>query len=209
MMTSVGMAHGHQQVEPRDSAPDLEMLLGESAQFHAHGVCPRQILGVRMGIHAGQVLDLAVPRRDKRLLAIVETTGCFVDGLSAATGCRIGSRTLRLEDHGKVAATIVDTATGVALRFVPASGIRDLALDYAPSSPTRRDAQLIAYRRMPAAVLFAVRQVSLLTPLAALLSTPNALTRCDRCGEEIINGREVRSAEVTLCRACHGMSYYR
>lgn len=40
---------------------------------------------------------------------IFETDGCAVDGLIAATDCRVGSRTLRILDFGKVAATFTDT----------------------------------------------------------------------------------------------------
>jgi formylmethanofuran dehydrogenase subunit E len=45
------------------------------------------------------------------LLTILETDGCAADGVSAATGCWVGRRTLRVEDFGKVAATFVDTQT--------------------------------------------------------------------------------------------------
>lgn len=187
----------------------LEAALAESARYHRHGVCPRQILGARIGLHAGALLGLHLPRTDKRLVAIVETDGCFVDGLAAATGCRLGSRTLRLEDEGKVAATFVDTMTGRAWRLVPATGIRERALAYAPRAQTRREAQLVAYRIMPASELLWVQRVEFVTPLDALLSRPDALTRCDACGEEIINGRERRLGDRSVCRACAGLSYYR
>ncbi len=56
------------------------------------------------------------PRKDKRLLVIVESDGCFVDGVSVTTGCTVGHRTLRVEDYGKVAATFVDVSSERALR---------------------------------------------------------------------------------------------
>ncbi len=65
-----------------------------------------------MGLLAGRWLGLDVPRDDKRLLTFVETDGCAADGVSSATGCRVGGRTLRVIDFGKVAATFVDTLTG-------------------------------------------------------------------------------------------------
>src|SRR3712207_7090667 len=48
--------------------------------------------------------------------SFVETDGCFADGVSVATGCWLGRRTLRLVDHGKVAATFMDTLTERAVR---------------------------------------------------------------------------------------------
>lgn len=205
------LARGDREQTAVMLAPEaaLEAALGESARHHRHGVCPRQVLGARMGLYVGELLELRLPQTDKRLLTIVETDGCFVDGLAAATGCRLGSRTLRLEDHGKVAATFVDTMTGRAWRLVPATGIRERALAIAPGAPTRREAQLVAYRVIPASELFTVQRVELTTPLDALLSTPAALTRCGSCGEEIINGRERRRGDAIVCRACAGLSYYR
>jgi formylmethanofuran dehydrogenase subunit E len=60
------------------------------------------VLGVRIGLAAGEALDLDLPRADKRLLMLVETDGCFADGVSVATGCWLGRRTLRLVDYGRV-----------------------------------------------------------------------------------------------------------
>src|SRR5690349_4858594 len=97
---------------------DLERCLGQFAGLHPR-LCPRQVLGVRMGLLAGAALGLEMPRRDKRLLVLVETDGCFADGLSVANGCWLGRRTLRLMDYGRVAATVVDSATGRAVRISP------------------------------------------------------------------------------------------
>jgi formylmethanofuran dehydrogenase subunit E len=55
-------------------------------------------------------------------LVIVETDGCFVDGIEVATGAAIGHRTLRVVDMGKIAHT---DGTGMlevrALRAFPSS----------------------------------------------------------------------------------------
>ncbi|NLE52215.1 MAG: formylmethanofuran dehydrogenase, partial [Chloroflexi bacterium] len=122
----------------------LQELLQVSAAFHQH-LCPRQVLGVRMGVLAGRWLGLDVPRRDKRLLTFVETDGCAADGISAATGCWVGRRTLRVIDFGKVAATFVDTQTGCAVRIVPAPDSRTRAWAYAPDAQNTWQANLIGY----------------------------------------------------------------
>ena len=81
---------------------NLQELLRQSAELHRH-LCPRQVLGVRMGLAAGQLLGLSLPQADKRLLTIVETDGCFTDGVAVAANCWVGRRTLRVLDYGKVA----------------------------------------------------------------------------------------------------------
>ena len=108
----------------------LTELLRESAARHRH-LCPRQVIGARMGLLAGRVLGLAVPQEDKRLLTLVETDGCFADGVSVASGCWVGRRTLRVVDWGKIAATFVDTRTGRAVRLAARRAARTLAAEYA------------------------------------------------------------------------------
>src|SRR5687768_11979454 len=93
-------------------------LLEKSAESHKH-LCPRQILGVRMGLLAGDLLGLELPQKNKRLIVFVETDGCFVDGITVSTGCSMGHRTMRLMDYGKVAATFVDSQSNRAFRIAP------------------------------------------------------------------------------------------
>ena len=100
-------------------APDL---LEACAARHTR-LCPRQVLGLRMGLFGAKTLGLDVPRPDKRLLVIAETDGCMADGLITATGCSVGRRTLRIVDYGKVAATFVDVETGRAVRITPREGV--------------------------------------------------------------------------------------
>src|SRR5512147_77469 len=97
---------------------DLPTLLAASAARHSH-LCPRQVLGVRTGLAGLAALSLLPPLRDKRLLVIVETDGCFTDGIEVSTGVAVGHRTLRVEDYGKIAATFVNIPTGEALRISP------------------------------------------------------------------------------------------
>jgi formylmethanofuran dehydrogenase subunit E len=61
----------------------LDDLLKASATHHRR-ICPRQVLGVRIGLLAGRAFETPLPQPEKRLLAIAETDGCFVDGLSAS-----------------------------------------------------------------------------------------------------------------------------
>ena len=96
----------------------LNELLKRSARDHDH-LCPRQVLGVRMGVYAARLLELDLPQTDKRLFTFVETDGCFVDGISAATGCSVGHRTMRIMDFGKAAATFVDSESKHAIRIAP------------------------------------------------------------------------------------------
>jgi formylmethanofuran dehydrogenase subunit E len=201
------MTHAIFSSIPRLADEHLAALLQQSAALHAH-LCPRQVLGVRMGLLGGRLLGLDVPQTGKRLLAFVETDGCAADGVAVATGCTVGHRTLRVIDFGKVAVTLVDTETERAVRITPSPRSRTRALDYAPDARSRWHAQLAAYQIMPDDELLIARPVVLRVSLEALLSKPGRRVTCEACGEEIINEREVVHEGTVLCRACAGERYY-
>lgn len=187
--------------------PDLTEILAQSSRRHSH-LCPRQVLGVRLGLAGATALDLPGPRRDKRLLVILETDGCFADGIEAATGCTVGHRTLRVEDYGKIAATFVDVRTEQAVRIIPRLDVRRRAAAYAPGETRRYFAQLQGYQVMPDEELLAIQPVQLTRPAAEIVSRPGVRVDCAVCGEEIVNEREVVIEDRILCRACAYGGYY-
>jgi formylmethanofuran dehydrogenase subunit E len=187
--------------------PDLQTLLEISSSRHIH-LCPRQVLGVRMGTFAGEILGLALPQPKKRLLTILETDGCFADGVEVATGCSVGHRTLRVEDYGKIGAVFVNTKTERAVRLAPRQDVRERARLYAPEEIRHYFAQLEGYQRMPVDELFAVQEVTLTTPISTIVSRAGVRVNCDQCGEEIINEREIYRDDLTLCRGCAVPPYY-
>ena len=187
---------------------DLPPLLDQARARHNH-LCPRQVLGVRIGIAGAATLGINVPLRRKAMLVLVETDGCFVSGIEVATGASVHRRTLRVVDYGKIAATFVEVASGQAVRVTPRLDVRERAWRYAQANETRRYfVMLHGYQVMPLDELVRLEAVELTTPVAALISRAGARVNCARCGEEVINEREVvRSGEV-LCRACAGNGYY-
>ncbi len=190
-----------------DLTPYREKLLA----LHRH-ICPRQILGLRMGLLAGRILDVALPDLHKRLFAFVETDGCFADGVSVATGCALGHRTLRLIDEGKVAATFVDLRSDPSrgLRIHPRPDLRDRARAHAPFAQSRWQAMLDAYQSMHDDALLCVQPVTLTVSMRTIISKPGKRVCCSRCGEEIVNGRERKHSVPgeALCASCVGDSYW-
>jgi formylmethanofuran dehydrogenase subunit E len=163
---------------------------------------------VRIGLAGMAALGLEPNQGGKRLLAIVETDGCFADGVIAATNCTVGHRTLRVEDYGKVAATFVDTKTGRTVRAAPALDVRQQACECCPEEARHYFAQMQAYRILPDEKLLSITDVQLVTPVQQIVSRPGVRVDCASCGEEIINEREVFIDGEPFCRACSGRSYY-
>ncbi len=186
---------------------NLAELLHVSARQHSH-LCPRQVLGVRIGLAGVAALLTWNPDRPQRPLVILETDGCFADGISAATGCTVGKRTLRIEDYGKVAATFVDVVSERAVRIAPRAGVRQRAGAYAPGESRHYFAQLTGYQAMPDDELLTIQPVQLTPGVAEIVSRPGVRAECAACGEEIVNEREVYREGQVLCRACAGAAYY-
>lgn len=190
---------------------DLSQYQEELLRLHHH-ICPRQVLGLRMGELAGQLLGIALPQTDKRLVAFVETDGCFADGVMVATGCSLGHRTMRLQDYGKIAVTIVDTESSSqrAFRIWPHAMARSKAGDYAETEKSRWHTQLAAYQVMPTEELLCAHPVELMVSMSVIISRHGVRVTCATCGEEIINQREALCGSQILCRACADEStYYR
>lgn len=193
------------QVQEEESI--LTNLLQTTACYHQH-LCPRQVLGVRMGLYAGTLLDLTVPQKEKRLITFIETDGCFLDGVAVSTGCTVGARTMRVFDFGKMAATFMDRKTGTALRIIPNLTARELCVKYASNATDRWHTYLYGYQEMPEEELFTAQSVVLSISLAEILSRKDARVTCAVCGEEVFNEREIRIDGVALCQTCAGRGYY-
>jgi formylmethanofuran dehydrogenase subunit E len=187
---------------------NLPELLKLSSSRHDH-LCPRQVLGVRMGLAGLAAVGLAAPMPHKAALVFIETDGCFADGIEVATGATMGHRTLRLFDTGKIAAVFANVKTGKAVRLAPRLDVRVHALEYAPGVKQKYYAQLKGYQVMPVEELFSVEEVHLEPDIKTVLSRPGVRVKCSQCGEEIVNERQVLVEGKLLCRTCAGDGYYR
>ena len=185
----------------------LVNLLNKSASRH-NSLCPRQVLGIRMGLAGLAALGIEAPVTQKVALVIVETDGCFADGVEVSTGTSPGHRTLRIVDLGKVAATFTDLKSERSIRLVPAADVRERARLYAPDENQSYTAQLKGYQVMPETELFTFREVRLQPSLETIVSQADFRARCCLCDEEIINRREVVVDGLTYCQTCCAGSYY-
>ena len=187
--------------------PILKDLLEQSASRHTK-LCPRQVLGVRMGLYGAHLLKMKVVSKQKKMYVIVEMNGCFADGIEVATGCSVGGRTLHVENLGKVAATFLNLQTGMALRVSVKDNVRWRAFDYVENPVDKYDAQLQGYKVMPYDTLFTIQQVKPKQRIIDLMGEANKRVVCAQCGEEVMNGKEIEFDGQVLCKSCYGDSYY-
>ena len=201
-----------------EPALDLETLLADAAVAHGH-LCAGQVLGVRMAIFACSLLGVTEPRGvdRKRLVTFVEIDRCATDAIGVVTGCRMGKRALKFVDWGKMAATFVDLqrACGgdvyAGVRVAALESSKELARERYPHIEKKNEAQMLAYRELSDAELFAVEWVEVALPPREFPGFKGPRVACAVCGEGVNYGREVERDGVVLCRGCAepGARYYR
>jgi formylmethanofuran dehydrogenase subunit E len=189
----------------------LDELLEECGRLHGH-MCAGQLLGARMSLVGCRAVGIEDPRGAdrKKLVVWVEIDRCMADAVSASTGVRLGKRSLKYFDYGKVAATFLNTETGEAVRVVALEESRRLADERHPEIESKKERQFVSYREAADEELFKVERVSVDYGEMDAPGRPRSRVTCERCGEGVNDGREVRTgAGATLCRPCATGSYYK
>lgn len=184
-------------------------LLAECERLHGH-ICPGQVLGVRMAVGGCAAIGIKDPRGAdrKKTIVWVEIDRCLADAISAVTGARLGRRSLKYVDYGKVAATFLNTETGESVRLVAVDDSRDVADRLYPKIAEKKERQMRAYMEMPFEQLFKSARVAVKYGEYDAPGRPRKRTRCALCGEGVNDGREVMVNGRALCRPCTGTSYY-
>lgn len=187
----------------------MEELLERAEHSHGH-MCAGQVLGVRMALLGCRKIGIDDPRGAdrKKILVFVEIDRCAADAINTVTGCRLGKRTLKFHDFGKLAATFLNTKTGEAWRIVALDSSREAANTAFPEIENKYERQLKAYKLLADEELFKIERVRIQLPEEDQPGRPLSRVRCDECDEGINDRREVARDGRTLCRACAGAAYY-
>ncbi|MGA9767952.1 MAG: FmdE family protein [Blastocatellia bacterium] len=193
------------------SPQQLTELLDECHRLHGH-ICPGQLLGARMAVLGCRLIGVGDPRGSdrKKLIVWVEIDRCMADAICAVTGVRLGKRSLKFLDYGKVAATFFNTETGDAVRIVAREDSRALADARNPEIKNKKERQLRTYEEAMDEELFKTEQVEVEYSEMDAPGHPRSRIICARCGEGVNDGREVKDGgELPLCRPCTFGGYYK
>jgi len=188
----------------------IDTLLKECERLHGH-MCAGQLLGTRMALLGCRLLDIDDPRGAdrKKLIVWVEIDRCMTDAISAVTGVRLGKRSLKYVDYGKVAATFLNTETKRAVRIVALESSRALAEERYSDIPDKRQRQFRTYSEATDDELFKTELVSLELSDFDAPGSPRSRVMCAVCEEGVNDGREVVDANGdAICRGCNSGTYY-
>jgi formylmethanofuran dehydrogenase subunit E len=201
----------HEGVVQTDYLANLDGLIDECGSLHGH-ICPGQIMGVRMAVLGCHLTGIRDPRgvERKKLFVWVEIDRCVTDAVSAVTGVRLGKRSLKFLDYGKVAATFLNLPENRAYRIVAKEESRELADELYPAIGDKKERQMLTYREIDASLLFKVESVLIELNDFEMPGRPRRRIICEQCGEGVNDGRDlVDGLNRRVCRSCALGGYYR
>lgn len=175
---------------------NLNELLDRCIAFHGH-LCMGQVLGVRLAIKGVELLRAPDP---KRLIVFIENDRCIADAIQIVTGTRVGRRSAKLVIYGKMAASFLDTGTGEAWR---------VNVGEVPAMDPHDKAAVREVLDLPDAPLLQWRRVEINLKPEELPGKPTRIVPCMRCGERVMDARDVAGPDGPLCLSCHATGYYR
>jgi formylmethanofuran dehydrogenase subunit E len=171
-----------------------------------HGsLCPGQLLAIRMALLGCRKVGIEDPYHadQKKLVVWIEVDRWLADAVEAVTGARLGKRTLKFLDYGKLAATFLNVETSQAVRIVALESSRSLAEQRHREIDSKYLRQMAVYREASDEELFAVEFVELRLNEMDAPGHPRSRVICVRCGEGVNDGREVSVNDGSvLCRPC-------
>ena len=199
---------------------DAKRFLEAGQQFHGHK-CPAMPMGLRVG--AAAMNALGVERaNDGQLLALVELgdnhcATCFADGVQMITGCTFGKGNIKKLHYGKWGVTLVDVATGRAVRVTPKA--EAMLANKQTEFFTQYREKGIPASKVPDGVVEPLVQRVMNAPDGQLLEigevfdydfkrTPHSFAGfvCDICGEMTVEGYGHPLGDRKVCIPCYEKS---
>lgn len=184
--------------------------------LHGHK-CPAMPMGLRVG--AAALNALGVERaKDGELVALVEIgerhcATCFADGVQMITGCTFGKGNIRRLSLGKWGLTLIDRATGRAVRVAPRA--EAMLANKKTEFFTEYREKGVPASRVPAEVVEPLVERVMSAPPERLYTVGEVEARsfeeaphsfasfvCDRCGEMVSEPYGRLLGEQRVCLPC-------
>lgn len=175
----------------------FEQDLQKAADFHGH-ICQGIVFGIRIARAGLKYLGIEDPNENRDFIVFVEADRCMADAVYSVTGCTLGKRRLKWMDYGKMAASFIDIPTR--------SGVR-IAVNAGQEAPEGVDVASF-WQSVPDEQLFKFEKIKVDLKEEDLPGKPLRRVKCEKCGERVMDGREIFSDGQVLCKACGSSAYY-
>ena len=188
--------------------------------LHGHK-CPAMPMGLRVGAAAMNALGVG-RSMDGQLVALVELgeghcATCFADGVQMVTGCTFGKGNIKKLHYGKWGVTLVEAATGRAVRVTPTAEAM-LANKQSGFFKDYREKGIPASKVPPTVVEPLVEKV-MNAPEEKILSVSEIFRHevvrhpdsfaglvCDLCGEMVVEGYARVLGDKRVCIPCNAQA---
>ena len=203
---------------------NLHDLLLKAGELHGH-YCPFLALGVLAAADAMTRLDADNDGMED-LLAVVETNGCFSDGVQYTAGTTFGNNSLIYRDFGKTAVTFVKRGDSletlryylkdsnfVEQKYPEAAKLFKKVIAERKGTKKEQEKmkelwQEIAFEIIEADIkeYFKIEEnIEIELPdYAPIFEDQN----CSKCGENLMASKAVQKVDEVLCRNCAESKYY-
>jgi len=179
--------------------------LAECVAYHGH-LCMGQVLGVLIAERGMELIGTKDPRE---MIVVSENDRCIADALQILTGTRLGRRSFKLRDMGKMAAVFLNTRTKKAFRVwlegEPVPGGRN----FHSLAPAERKKALDEALMADTGSLLGFEPVVIEFSENELPGRPNVRVDCESCGERVMDGKHVVRGKMRLCVSCARGAYYK
>jgi formylmethanofuran dehydrogenase subunit E len=189
----------------KSAVPSRKRLLRKCVAYHGH-LCMGQVLGVLIAERGMELIGTEDPHE---MIVVSENDRCIADALQIVTGTRLGRKSFKLQDYGKMAAVFLNARTGKAFRIwlegEPVPGGRD----FHSLSPGERKNALEGVLKADTKKLLGCEPVIIRFSANELPGRPKERVDCAKCGERVMDGKHVLTGKRKLCIACARGPYYR
>lgn len=180
---------------------DVREVLNRCVEYHGH-YCAGQSLGVRI---AKKGLEMIGAEDQKDLIVFVENDRCIADAVLMATGTRLGRRSLKFIDYGKMAATFINLKKDLAYRVGLKPDDRD---DEAGGEQVDMKERVLT---LPDEELLFWSRVTVKLRKEELPGKPERIVSCVSCGEKVFDAKDLMGEGTDggpLCVSCALGAYY-
>jgi formylmethanofuran dehydrogenase subunit E len=178
--------------------------LAKATAYHGH-TCMGQVFGVLMAELGLQLVGTSNP---KEILVIAENDRCIADALQILTRTRLGRRSFKLRDYGKMAATFINTKTQKASR-VWVSGKMPFKGNFSTLSREEKDMALQAVLNSELSSILSYSEVTVELKDDELPGDLKVSVTCEQCKEKVMDNKHVTRDGKNLCRSCAEGAYYK